>query len=121
VWGELGFALFLRSQGIPAAAAAIAAAGWGGDRVLTLARDGDADPTHAVGLARFEWDAEADAIEAYEAATRALDVAQTGATVDHDEVRTRWLGLDGKVTTIERAGTAIDITVGVPVHLYANR
>ncbi len=118
VWGELGFALFLRSHGIPVETAAVAAAGWGGDRVLTLARDTDVEPEHAIGLARLEWDSEADAIEAYAMTARALDAAQTGATVDHDDVRTRWFGVDGKVTTLERNGTAIDIAIGVPVYLY---
>lgn len=119
MWGELGFSLFLQSHGMPADAAALAAAGWGGDRVLVLAREGDADPAHAIGLARLEWDDEADAIEAYVAASRALDVAQTGVTAEQTETRIRWLGIDGRVTTLERTGSTLDITLGVPV--YANK
>jgi hypothetical protein len=115
-WGEHGVALFLRSHGIPADAAAIAAAGWGGDRVLVLAREGDANPAHAIGVARLVWDDEPDAVEAYGALTRALDVALTGTTVETNETRTSWLGLDGTVTTVLRTGTTVDITLGVPVY-----
>jgi hypothetical protein len=120
-WGELGFALWLRSHGIPADAAAHAAEGWGGDRVLTLARDGDLDPSHGVGVARFVWDSEADAIEAYDAASRALDAAVTGATAESTDVRIRWLGLDGKVTMLERAGSTVEITLGVPLTRHGQR
>ncbi len=89
--------------------------------MITLSRDGDGDPLHAVGLAHLEWDDEPDAMEAYDAAARALDNALMATTVDHNDTRTRWLGLDGKVTTIERTGAVIDISIGVPVRLYANR
>lgn len=121
VWGELGFSLFLRSHGIPADAAALAAAGWAGDRVITLARDGDANPALAIGIARLEWDDEVDAMEAFDAASRALDGALTGATAEQTETRIRWLGLDGRVTSLERNGSAVDVMLGVPVQLYANR
>jgi hypothetical protein len=120
VWGELGFALFLRALGIPAATAAQAAAGWGGGRVLTLARSEGAHVTSAtVGLARFAWDSEADAIEAHEALVRALDRTLIATTVDHEETRTRWLGVDGTLTTVERRDDVIDVALGVPVYSAA--
>jgi len=37
--------------------------------------------------------------------------------VEHTPDRTRWLGLDGTVTRIERRGTDLVIVVGVPVQL----
>jgi hypothetical protein len=114
VWGELGFQLFLRSHGVAEPVANEAAAGWGGDRVIALAKAGDKDPTHAIALARFEWDSEPDAIEAEAAATRALDDLVLGATCDHDELHTRWLALDGKVTWVERRGSSLVLAVGVP-------
>jgi hypothetical protein len=117
VWGELGFALFLRAHGIPAATAAQAAAGWGGDRVLTLRRTADTRSTPAtIGLARFVWDSEADAIEAHEALVRALDRSLIATTVDHGDTRTRWLGVDGTLTTVERRDDVIDVALGVPVY-----
>src|SRR6185295_17861661 len=67
VWGELGIQLFLRSHGI--------------------------EPAAAVGIARSEWDSEADAIEAAEAAVKALDASIVGAVIDHGRTRTRWLGI----------------------------
>lgn len=112
VWGELGYSLFLRAHGIPVETANIAAAGWAGDRVLTVSV-GDT----SVGLARFEWDTEIDAIEAYEAAVRALDDTTIGATSDHSDSRTRWLGLDGRTSLVARKGTSISIAVGVPAPL----
>jgi hypothetical protein len=113
--GEHGFALFLRSYGIDAEVAAQAAAGWGGDRVVVLAREGETRPERTVGLARFEWDSEADAMEAHQAAVRAIDGTMIGATAEHDELHTKWLGLDGRVTYVERRGTSVVIAIGVPV------
>ena len=114
VWGELGFDLFLASHGVDPHLADRAAAGWGGDRVITLAKAGDTRPERAVGLARFDWDTEVDAIEAHEAAVRALDGAIPGATVDHRDTFTRWLALDGTATWVERRGSSIVIAIGVP-------
>jgi hypothetical protein len=106
-WGELGFQQFLRAHGIDAHVAKLAAAGWGGDRVATYELDG-----HIIGKARFEWDSEADAIEAFEAAERAIDDSQLAARSENTETRTRWLALDGKVSSIERTGSEITIMLG---------
>jgi hypothetical protein len=117
VWGELGFSLFVRSHGVSDHMGALAAHGWGGDRVITLTRFGDPKPEHAIGIARLEWDEEADAIEAHQAAVRALDSAIFGATAEHGEARTRWLAVDGTASIAERRGTSIVIAHGVPVRL----
>ncbi len=117
VWGELGFSLFLRAHGIPAETAAQAAAGWDGDRVRTLAPAGETRASRAVGIARLVWDSEADAIEAHEAAVRALDSAQYGVTVETSDTRTEWLAVDGTVSVVERRGDVIVMAVGVPVAL----
>ena len=114
VWGELGFELFLRSHHLEDAMAARAAAGWGGDRVIALARPGDTHPEHAVGLARFDWDSEADAVEAYDAAVRAIDDAVVGGTIERGDPRTRWLALDGTQAWVERRGSALVLALGVP-------
>lgn len=105
VWGELGFELFLRAHGIDAATAKLAAAGWAGDRVVATA---------SFGAAKFVWDSEADAIEAFEAAQRALDDTTFGAVAQKTDVLTHWLALDGTVTFIERQGTHITMGIGVP-------
>jgi hypothetical protein len=117
VWGEVGFSVFARSHGLDDHAGTLAADGWGGDRVLTLTKQGDLKPEHAIGIARFEWDEEADAIEAHQAAVRALDAAIVGATAEHGENRTRWLAVDGTASVVERRGTSIVIAHGVPVRL----
>jgi hypothetical protein len=114
VWGELGFQLFLRSHGVDAAAAEQAAAGWGGDRAIVLARAGDRRPDRAAGVSRSEWDSEVDAIEAEEAAVKALDAAIVGAVVEHGPARTRWFGVDGAVSWVERRGPSLAIVIGAP-------
>lgn len=114
VWGELGFATFLRTHGVADPAAAEAADGWGGDRAIVLARRGVDDPRRSIGIVRSVWDTEAEAIEAAGALAHALDDLAIGATVHHDDARTTWLALDGTVTWIERRGTAIAIATGVP-------
>ncbi|HSD87767.1 MAG TPA: hypothetical protein VLB44_09650, partial [Kofleriaceae bacterium] len=111
-WGELGFELFLRAHGIDPAMAKLAAAGWGGDRVTTFARAGETRPMRATGMALFEWDSEADAIEAFDAAEQALDTSAVAATAEHTDTRTRWLNLDGTITQIERQGTRVEIQLG---------
>ncbi len=114
VWGELGFSLFLRSHGLGEAVAAEASAGWGGDRAITFARGDDKRPQRAVGISRSEWDSEADALEAFEAAEKALDHAVAGATIDHVGTRTRWMALDGTVSWIDRKGPSLVMVIGAP-------
>jgi hypothetical protein len=114
VWGELGFGLWLRSHGIDELGAEEAAAGWGGDRVIVLARPGDKRVTRAVGIARTEWDSEADAIEAAEAAGKALAESVVGATIEQTSTRLRLLGVDGTVSWLERKGPSLVIVVGAP-------
>ena len=115
VWGELGFQLFLRAQGIDARTATDAAAGWGGDRTIVLAKDGDRRPQMAVGVSRSEWDTEADAIEAQEAAVKALDATIAGSVIENTRTRTRWMGIEGNVSWVERKGPSLVIVHGAPV------
>lgn len=117
VWGELGFALFLRAHGLGEAMAAQAAAGWAGDRAIVLARADDPRPSRAIGLARLSWDSEADAIEAHDAIVRALDDTMFGTTAEHTGERTRWLAIDGTVSSVERRGEVIVLAVGIPSRL----
>ncbi|HEX2690000.1 MAG TPA: hypothetical protein VHN14_25460 [Kofleriaceae bacterium] len=114
VWGELGFDLWLRSHGIDERAAAEAAAGWGGDRAIVLARPGEPRAARAVGIARTEWDSEADAIEAAEAAGKALSEAVVGGTLDRSATMMRLFGVDGTVSWIERRGPSLVIVLGAP-------
>jgi hypothetical protein len=114
VWGELGFTLFLRTHGVDSAQASIAGEGWGGDRVVSLIRPNDARPERGIGIARFEWDSEPDAIEAAEAVEKAFDNMIAGATIEHDHTRTRWLGIDGTISWIERKGPSLIMVLGAP-------
>lgn len=114
VWGELGFGLWLRSHGVDERAADEAAAGWGGDRAIVLARPGDHRVGAAVGIARTEWDSEADAIEAAEAAGKALADLVVGGTLDRTANRMQLFGIDGTVSWIERKGPSLVIVIGAP-------
>jgi hypothetical protein len=114
VWGELGFGLWLRSHGVDERAANEAAAGWGGDRVIVVARPGNRRVARAVGIARTEWDSEADAIEAAEAAGKALADSVVGGTVEQTSNRMRLFGVDGTVSWLERRGPSVVIVVGAP-------
>jgi hypothetical protein len=115
VWGELGFQLFLRSNNVPASTATEAAAGWGGDRTIVLANPRDKRPHLAVGISRSEWDTEADAIEAHEAAVKALDATIAGSVIEHARTRTRWMSVEGNVSWVERKGPSMVIVHGAPV------
>jgi hypothetical protein len=117
VWGELGFSLFLRAHGIGDEMAAQAAAGWAGDRAIVIARGDDPRPSRSVGLSRLVWDSEADAIEAHDALVRAIDDTMFGTIVEHAEDHTRWLAIDGTVSSVERRGDTIMLAVGVPAPL----
>jgi hypothetical protein len=112
VWGELGFDVFLRAHGVGELAAQEAAAGWGGDRVIVLAHEGDTKAEHAIGIARLEWDTDIDAVEAAESAVRALDAP--GGVVAQSPTRIEWLGLDGTRSWVERRGKSLVIVVGAP-------
>jgi hypothetical protein len=114
VWGELGFDIWLRSHGVDPRASAEAAAGWGGDRVIVLSRPDDPRAAHAVGIARTEWDTEADAIEAAEAAGKALSEAVVGRVVARTPTRMQLFAVDGTVSWLERRGPSLVIVLGAP-------
>ncbi|MEO8841511.1 MAG: hypothetical protein ABI591_07715 [Kofleriaceae bacterium] len=115
VWGELGIRSFLRTFGVSDDVSNRAAAGWGGDRAVVLAHEGETNPRKMIGVARFEWDTEIDAREAQAALEHALDAMTVGATMVQTMERTRWLGLDGTVSWIERKGSALVMVIGAPL------
>lgn len=111
VWGELGVDIFLRAHGVDPARAALAAEGWGGDRVMVLARPGTSE---YCGIGRFDWDSEADAIEAAEAFTVALDGVLVAATLERGTTLDRWFAVDGRVSWVERKGPSVIVGYAVP-------
>ena len=118
-WGELTFDLWFRSHAVDANMAGQAAAGWGGDRVIVLAKPGDTHVEHGIGIARSEWDSEPDAIEAFEAGGRALADSVVGGTVEHSASRTTYFALDGTMSWVERKGPSLAIVLGAPAYLAA--
>ena len=59
------------------------------------------------------WDSEADAIEAEEALSLAVDRLVDGTTLSH----ARWLGLDNRLSWVERTATEVTVVVGAPLTL----
>jgi hypothetical protein len=125
IWGELGMRSFLLTHGVSPIVAANGAAGWGGDRVITLAHKGETNARRTIGIARFEWDTEVDAREAQAALEHAVDdmmigsfeqtrwapADQSGKMID----RTRWWNIDGTVSWVERRDKAVVIVIGAPM------
>lgn len=115
VTGEKGFELFLRQHGVDDARARVAAAGWGGDRVAVYA-----PPKHGagidgvVGVMYTVWDAEADAMEFYDALTHALPQLagskgrRRGASVIEHRLPS------GGAVIAERRGESVVLIVGAP-------
>jgi hypothetical protein len=114
VWGELGFAAWLEASGVDREVAAVAAAGWRGDDAVVFAADGEDRPADATVVWRLTWETDADAIEAAQAATRAVDqlVGPGGEATERAADRTRWRAADGKLATVERRGESLLIVLG---------
>lgn len=113
VWGEAGIAIFLAQHGVDAETAAIAAAGWGGDRVALFAPGKSTGLTDGIGVLRSVWDSEADAIEAEEALVVAVDHMVSGIAL----TPTEWLGLDGRLYWVSRDGAEVTVVAGAPLAL----
>lgn len=103
VWGEFGLSMFLRQHGVAAEVAALAAAGWGGDRSTLLVTPNG----HEVGVAQLAWDTEADAHEAFHALVRAFDHWLAGPMVEDTPTRATWISPAGRASRIERRGDTL--------------
>jgi hypothetical protein len=108
VWGELGTRAFLTAHGLEPTAAAEAAEGWRGDRVIACTHG-----TRTLGLWRSEWATEADAERMQGAIALALGNAVLGVAIGE----MRWLAIDGSLAWVERHGTTVDAAIGVPIYL----
>ncbi len=114
-WGEAGWLVLLRQHGVALDAAETAAAGWGGDRVAVYAPEDDDAPRHAVGVGLTAWDEDVDAMEFEEAAVLAVDALTTGEVIEQARGRTVWLGVDLRVSIVERKDDQVLVIVGAPL------
>jgi hypothetical protein len=116
VWGEVGWSMFLETHGVAPGTAMSAAAGWGGDRVLLVARAGDTGavkaPERTTGLALITFDTALDATEAWDALTRGLDGMVIGTEISTAGDHRRWLDAMGRITVAEKRGSAIAMVTG---------
>jgi hypothetical protein len=113
VLGELLFDVLLRQNGLAEAAAARAAAGWGGDRLVVL-EHGDA----RVAVDLSVWDAEADALEAMAGLSGVLP--SLGGAVSYDDRGVLYAvvtAANGEVSFVERKGAKLLLVVGAPAGL----
>jgi hypothetical protein len=119
VSGEKALSVMLEVHGVDAATAAVAAAGWGGDRTVVLTPPGFSGQLGAaVAVVASAWDAEADAIEFFEALSHALpSIAGKGSApvVGNEPKRLiRYRDKAGAVVTAHRAADQVVLIVGAP-------
>ncbi|MEZ4400088.1 MAG: hypothetical protein R3B06_08720 [Kofleriaceae bacterium] len=121
VWGEEGWREFLVSHGVDRDQAASASAGWGGDRVaLRGGADAVAHPARSVGVAVTTWDTEVDALEFWDAATKAVDHLAGGLVVARSPTRVVWMTWRGRATALEARGRQVVIVTGAAARTWAD-
>lgn len=113
-WGEAGWLVLLREHDVALEQAETAAAGWGGDRVVVYAPEGDPAPRHATGVGLTAWDADIDAMEFEESAVLAIDALVVGEVIESSRARHVWLGTDLRVSIVERRDDQVLVVVGAP-------
>ncbi|HKA88567.1 MAG TPA: hypothetical protein VKE22_12945 [Haliangiales bacterium] len=115
VLGELVFSIYFREWGIEKARALRAAEGWGGDRVQLFAPpDDDGKRVGALVLIdESAWDAEADAVEAFDALVEAAAKAND-KQIDKQPTYAEWTSLGAVTTFVERRKDRVVYAIGVP-------
>ena len=115
VLGEMTFSVLFRQHGVERARAERAAEGWGGDRVQLYAPAGDDGKGvgQLVVIEQSVWDAEADAVEAYDAL-----VASLGKLADKEASKeptyAEWIGPGALTSFAERKGDRVVFVIGAP-------
>ena len=105
-FGEYQLSIWLRENGVPAADATTAAAGWGGDRLAVMQGP---DGAWAVAM-DTEWDTEADAKEFEKAATTALKTAGgVGQVLPGAGGTTRWVLIGSDAATAAKVAGALGL------------
>ncbi len=116
VMGEKGIELFLRSHGVKQERAAVAAAGWGGDRMAVYATQGHTGSKlkDTIGVSLSSWDDENDAKEFMEALEHALPTLAGGSRVAGSSKLLQFkIGKSGRVIA-ERRASQVLILVDAP-------
>jgi hypothetical protein len=122
VVGELLFSVFLRQHGADQPRAERAAAGWGGDRLELWAppKDDGKSVTALLALDLSVWDAEMDAIEAFDALADVLPSLAGAQKLDEKtELYAAATDASGKTDFVERAGAKVALVIGVPKDIAA--
>jgi hypothetical protein len=114
VVGEMMFGVLFEQHGIAGERAARAAAGWGGDRIAAWAAPDDKGDVTSLVIASYStWDAEADAVEAFDALADSLP-GLSGAAVTEQGATLRAASGANESTFVERRGVNVLLVVGAP-------
>jgi hypothetical protein len=113
VSGEHGLAILLRQHGVSQELAEDAAEGWGGDRTVVFTPpDHKGKLSGTVGVLYSAWDDTADALEMFEALTRAMPSLSGGKAISKTSDRVDYEMKTGAIAIAERQGDAVLIVVG---------
>jgi len=105
-FGEYQLSIWLKENGVPAAEATSAAAGWGGDRLAVMQGP---DGAWAVAM-DTEWDTEADAKEFEKAASNAVKKAGgVGQVLPGAGGTTRWVLIGSDAASAAKAAGALGL------------
>ncbi len=113
VFGEFGIDVFLREHQVVAARAAVAAAGWGGDRlVVFVPANHDGSVAGTIAIHYLVMDQEIDAVEYFEALEDALRSLSGGKQSKSEANAVEFVGPSGEIFAAERRGDAVVMVVG---------
>jgi hypothetical protein len=114
VLGELVLGMYLREHGVDKARALRAAEGWGGDRVAAYAPADDGKGVGAlVVVERSAWDAEADAVEWFDALVEATGKG-ADKVADKQPTYVEWAWPGGQTSFVERKKDRVVLAIGAP-------
>lgn len=117
VSGEAGISVYLQQHGVDKARAKQAAAGWGGDRFIIVSpKEHRGRLSVAVAAVVTVWDAEADAIEYFEAMGDALRGHSRGQRVANTDSVTEYATFTGSMYSVERRGDLVVTVINAPLH-----
>lgn len=121
VVGELMWSVIFRQHGVARQQATAAAAGWAGDRLVTVAPPAEERSVADVVVVDLSvWDTEVDAIEAFEAVEDGLGGwcgGAAGAPAAGKKGLARCQDASGDVTLVERRGDQMLLVIGAPAEL----
>jgi hypothetical protein len=120
VFGELGIDVFLREHKVVAARSAVAAAGWGGDRLVVYTpANHDGAVAGTIAIHYVVMDQEIDAVEYFEALEDGLRSLAGGKQSKSEANAVEFIAANGEIFAAERRGDSVVMVVGANADLTA--